>query len=112
VHGRNLESTKGKSGIPGGLPAIRKLLNRRHLDCAYFRLYFAYTVLVFNLPQSPLCAYAIRCKGCTETVAAPVGTMPGTSIVATCPLCGERRRYLLADIFRGKLSPRLGAAHV
>jgi hypothetical protein len=30
--------------------------------------------------------------------------MPSSWIIAECPLCGVRRYYLLADIFRGKLS--------
>jgi hypothetical protein len=62
---------------------------------------------VFNLPQPRPCDYTIRCKGCAEAVPAPVGTMPDTWIVAECPLCGERRRYLPADIFRGNLSHKL-----
>jgi len=33
--------------------------------------------------------------------------MPDTWIVAECALCGERRRYLPNDIFRGRLSDRL-----
>lgn len=36
-----------------------------------------------------------------------VQTMPDTWIVAECPLCGERRRYLPTDIFRGRLSQKL-----
>src|ERR1019366_3542994 len=69
--------------------------------CAYLRLLFAYTGLVWNLPQTRLCENAVKCKGCAETIPAPVGTMPDTWIVATCPLCGERRRYLPTDMFRG-----------
>ncbi len=68
---------------------------------------FAYTACVWNLPQSRLCDYAIRCKGCGETVPAPVETMPDSWIIAQCPLCGERRYYLPPDIFQGRLSHRL-----
>jgi len=39
-----------------------------------------------------------------KNIAAPVETMPDTWIIHTCPLCGERRRYLPAEIFRGRLS--------
>ena len=49
---------------------------------------------MWNLPQPRLCDFAIRCKGCGETIPAPVGTMPDSWIVAACPLCGTRRRYL------------------
>jgi hypothetical protein len=65
---------------------------------------FAYTVRVFNLTQSGLCDFTVRCKGCGESIPAPVGTMPDTWIIAGCPICGSQRRYLPADIFRGKLS--------
>jgi hypothetical protein len=73
----------------------------------YFRLLFAYTVQVFNIPDSRLCDYTLRCKGCGENIPAPVRTLPDSWIVAVCPLCGDRRRYLPADLFRGKLSWKL-----
>jgi hypothetical protein len=63
--------------------------------------------LVLNLLHSRLCDYAVRCKGCAESIPAPVATLPDTWIVAACPLCGVRRSYLPADIFRGKLWHRL-----
>jgi len=80
--------------------------------CAYIRLIFAYTVLVWNLPQPRLCDFAIRCKGCGETIPAPVRTMPDSWIVATCPLCGAKRRYLPPEIFRGSLSHKLRSFRV
>jgi len=49
---------------------------------------FAYTVSVWNLPETRLCDYTLRCKGCGENIPAPVLTMPGTWIVAECTLCG------------------------
>jgi len=55
-----------------------------------------------------VCDYTVRCKGCGENIPAPVQAMPDTWIVAECPLCRERRRYLPPDIFRGRLSHRLG----
>jgi len=68
------------------------------------RLFFAYTASVWNLPQFQFCDFAVRCKGCGETIPAPVGTMPDSWIVADCPLCGTKRRYLPTEIFRGMLS--------
>jgi hypothetical protein len=62
---------------------------------------------VFNIPDSRLCDFTVRCKGCGENIPAPVLTMPDTWIVAVCPLCADRRRYLPADLFRGKLSWKL-----
>jgi hypothetical protein len=73
-----------------------------------FRLLFAYTGDMWNLPAFGVCDYTVRCKGCGENIPAPVETMPDTWIVADCPLCGARRRYLPPDIFRGRLSCRLG----
>jgi hypothetical protein len=73
----------------------------------YFRLLFAYTSAVWNLPTSRLCDYAVRCKACGETIPAPVETMPGSWIAAECPLCGAKRRYLPPDIFRGRLSHKI-----
>jgi hypothetical protein len=59
-------------------------------------------LFVFNLPASRLCDFAICCKGCGQNVPAPVGTMPDTWIVAKCLLCGEKRRYLPSEIFKGQ----------
>jgi hypothetical protein len=78
----------------------------------YFRLIFAYTCPVFNLPNSRTCDYTVRCKGCGESIPAPVRTMPDTWIVAECPLCRDRRRYLPTEIFRGPLSHKLSTKKV
>lgn len=71
------------------------------VDC--FRLIFAYTLLMFQPPPSQS-AFVIRCKGCRENIPAPVETLPASWIAAKCPLCGEHRRYLPAEIFSGRLS--------
>ena len=76
----------------------------RALVCANLRLLFAYTVPVWQLPESRVCDFTIQCKGCAENIPAPVMTMPDTWIVAECPLCGQRRSYLPPEIFRGRLS--------
>ena len=78
-----------------------------HRMAEYFRFIFAY-IARWNLPESWICDFTVRCKGCGENIPAPVLTMPDSWIVADCPLCGERRAYLPADIFRGRLSFRLG----
>ena len=77
-----------------------------------FRHIFAYTVRVFNVPESRLCDFTVRCKGCGENIPAPVGTMPDYWIVAECPLCGERRAYLPPEVFRGRLSYKLARKSV
>ena len=73
----------------------------------YFLFFFAYYGIVFGLPAVRMCDFAVRCKRCGEVIPAPVESMPDTWIVAECALCGERRRYLPNDIFRGRLSDRL-----
>jgi len=62
---------------------------------------------MFNLPEVRRADFIVRCKGCGENIPAPVRTLPDTWIVADCPLCREKRRYLPADIFRGILSRHL-----
>lgn len=73
----------------------------------YFRFLFAYNDCMFRLPEPGLCDFTIVCKGCGESIPAPVETMPDYWIVAQCPLCGEKRRYLPSDIFRGRISLNL-----
>ena len=79
-------------------------------------LIFAFFSPILSLcgtcPQPRLCNFALRCKGCGETIPAPVGTMPDSWIVAECPLCGQRRRYLPTEIFRGMLSHKLRSQRV
>ena len=62
---------------------------------------------MFNLPDSGTHPFVIACKDCHRNIPAPVGTMPDTWIVAVCPLCGVRRRYLPIDIFEGQLCAEL-----
>ena len=80
------------------------MVGRQWGNCGNIRRLFAYTVPVWNLPETRICDYTIRCKGCGENIPAPVMTMPDTWIVAECTLCGQRRSYLPTDIFRGRLS--------
>ena len=62
---------------------------------------------MFNVPHRSRCDFTICCKDCGENIPAPVLTLPDTWIVAACPLCGQKRRYLPSEIFRGNLSYRL-----
>lgn len=81
------------------------------LNVDNFRLIFSYPVLLmFNVPEPRLCDFTIRCKGCGENIPAPIQTMPDTWIIADCPLCDEKRRYLPSEISRGNLSRRLNAS--
>ena len=69
-----------------------------------FALYSPILCPVFHAPTSGVYPFAIVCKGCHQNIPAPVETMPGSWIIAECPLCGQRRRYLPTDIFQGRLS--------
>lgn len=62
---------------------------------------------VYHAPTSGLYPFVIVCKGCGQNIPAPVETMPDSWIIAECPLCGQRRRYLPTDIFQGRLSQDL-----
>jgi RNase P subunit RPR2 len=46
--------------------------------------------------------FVIDCKRCLRDVPAGVSEFPFQSIVVTCSLCGERRRYLLSEVLLGR----------
>jgi hypothetical protein len=43
-----------------------------------FRFIFSYTSSMFNLRGASFCDFAVRCKGCGESIPARVLTMPDT----------------------------------
>ena len=59
---------------------------------------------MFQGPPRRLHPFCITCKCCGQTIAAPVQTVPDDCIIAECRLCGEKRRYLPAELFNGRLS--------
>ena len=67
------------------------------------RLLFAYGDLVMNLQSKP--QPVLNCKGCRGAI--PIGIVPTAHIIRTCPLCGERRRYLPEEVYQGH--PSLGS---
>lgn len=67
---------------------------------------------MFHIPNSELSPFVIVCKGCHENIPAPVETLPDDWIIAVCPLCGQGRRYLPAEIFQGRLSHQAAAQQV
>jgi len=81
--------------------SLFKILLIRHL--------FAYNGSMSPTPTSAIHPFVIECKGCRKSIPAPVQTLPDDWIIANCPLCGEKRRYLPAEIFCGRLSPELAA---
>ena len=78
-----------------------------HWCTLHIRLLFAYAGCMFNLPTSGKYPFVIVCKACKENIPAPVMTMPDAWIIADCPLCKVKRRYLAAEIFEGRLSHKL-----
>ena len=82
-------------------------MSRRNPNCI-FAFYFPILALLFNLPQTRHCDFTIHCKKCGKNIPVLVGTMPDSWIAAECPLCREKRSYLPSEIFKGKLSYRLG----
>jgi RNase P subunit RPR2 len=46
--------------------------------------------------------FVVECKRCKRDVPAGVPDFPFKSIVLTCPLCGEQRRYLPSEVFLGR----------
>jgi hypothetical protein len=64
---------------------------------------------MFHAPRTGIHPFVIACKRGQADIPAPVETLPGSCIVAKCPLCGETRRYLPADVFLGRLSHELVA---
>jgi hypothetical protein len=59
---------------------------------------------MFQGPSSAFSTFVVTCKGCRENLAAHIQTMPDDWIIESCPFCQETRRYLPAEIFRGRIS--------
>jgi hypothetical protein len=59
---------------------------------------------MFQGPSARIRPFVIACKGCRQNIPAPIETMPDMWIVAECPVCGAKRRYLPAEIFMGRIS--------
>jgi len=80
-------------------------LPRLRLD---IRRLFAYPDRAMSKgPTAAKHPFVIACKGCRSHIPAPVETMPDDWIIAKCPRCGEKRRYVPADIFQGSVSSEL-----
>lgn len=73
----------------------------------FIRFLFAYTGSMFHGPAERMCDFTVRCKECGENIPAPVATIPDTWVIAVCPLCRSKRRYLPYEIFRGRVSAQL-----
>jgi hypothetical protein len=68
-----------------------------------------YNHLMFQWPNSAFRDFVITCKGCRENIVARIQTMPDDWIIESCPFCLKTRRYLPAEIFRGRISHKYAA---
>jgi len=71
----------------------------------YVCFLFAYTghAMAFGIQERKL--FVVECKRCRRDVPAGVEQFPFQSIVITCPLCGEQRRYLPSEVLFGRANP-------
>jgi hypothetical protein len=53
-------------------------------------------------------SFVVTCKRCRREVPSGVKEFPFQSIIVSCPLCGELRRYLPSEVFLGKLHVLVG----
>jgi len=56
--------------------------------------------MAFGIQERKL--FIVACKRCRRDVPAGVSEFPFQSIVVTCPLCGELRRYLPSEVLLGR----------
>jgi endogenous inhibitor of DNA gyrase (YacG/DUF329 family) len=56
--------------------------------------------MAFGIQERKL--FIVECNGCQRDVPSGVKEFPFQSIVVTCPLCGEQRRYRPSEVFLGR----------
>ena len=61
---------------------------------------YPYYVMAFGMQGRKL--FVVACKRCRLDIPAGVPEFPFQSIVVTCPLCGEQRRYLPSEVLLGR----------
>jgi hypothetical protein len=74
-------------------PFTRYLHSRKPYDEAMFK------------PISSKQKFVVECKGCERNVPAGVDEFPFASIIVTCVLCGEQRRYRPSEVCLGRVDP-------
>src|ERR1017187_517161 len=77
---------------------------RQRRPCGCFLWTFALRspmliLMSFGIQRRKL--FVVECKRCRRDVPAGVLEFPFQSMVVTCPLCGELRRYLPSDVVLG-----------
>ena len=59
-------------------------------------------VMAFGFPEIIRKMFVVSCKRCSRDVPAGVQAFPFASVVVSCPLCGEVRRYRPSEVFLGE----------
>jgi RNase P subunit RPR2 len=57
--------------------------------------------VTFGFPFIERKQFVVTCKRCRREVPPAVREFPFQSIVVSCPLCGEMRRYLPSEVYLG-----------
>ena len=74
-----------------------------HIFQMHIRHVSAYALLsmmAFGIQERKL--FSVECKRCRRDIPAGVEQFPFQSIMVTCPLCGEQRRYLPSEVLLGR----------
>ncbi len=61
---------------------------------------YAFPAMAFGIQERK--QFVVECKLCKRDVPAGVPDFPFQSIIVTCPLCGEQRRYLPSEVLLGR----------
>lgn len=59
--------------------------------------------VAFGFPIFARKQFVVTCKRCRRDVPSGLKVFPFQSIVVSCPLCGELRRYLPSEVFLGNV---------
>ena len=61
---------------------------------------YAFPAMAFGIQERK--QFVVEYKRCKRDVPAGVPDFPFQSIIVTCPLCGEQRRYLPSEVLLGR----------
>jgi hypothetical protein len=62
---------------------------------------YTYLGMAFGFPTPARKQFVVACKQCSRDVPAGVEAFPFASVVVTCTLCGEQRRYRPSEVYLG-----------
>ena len=70
------------------------------MDIRYTLTYARFSMMAFGIQERKL--FIVECKRCRRDIPAGVDQFPFQSIVVSCRLCGEHRRYLPSEVLLGR----------